>query len=804
MILTAKQFLQRKNNTQRVNLQVKKHREYLSALVIILFLFIAINGFSQETKVINLKSTQNFCEIALNNNNSIIVNTSIANIRAISRPSRGGNFITIECNGLIKTFGKGEPDLPVYSKLIEIPICGDVQLKILSYDEEIINLAPLGLNDKVYPAQPSLSKDETLSTETFYYNGAIYNKDAYTNTQTTTFEYIGILRSARVGRIEIRPIQYNPVQNNLKILNNLKIEVQFTGANYAETEMMKAKYSNTLFDNTLKSELPNYINYSKTRSTSERSTYVIISDRMFATTLQPFIDWKKQLGYNVIVGYTDMIGKTTTEIKSYLTNLYNNPPSGFDVPLFVLLVGDIEQIPSFRSQVSGADHITDLYYFDYTNDNLPDVFYGRFSASSVSQLQPQIDKTIEYEKTSSPYPANIYTSVLVAGADNNYASTYGNGQINYETNYYFNNKNGITAFTYLQPEPSGGNYSYRIKNDINNGVGFVNYTAHCSSAGWVNPSFTTRDIANLKNNHKYGLWVANCCKSGRFNETECFAEAALRANGKGALGYIGTTNSSYWDEDYWWSVGFKTVTTKPTYDDNNLGAIDKLFHQYGEPTTEWHSTQGQMVIGGNLSVQSSTSNQKLYYWEIYHLFGDPSVKMRFVPQDCPSNVSIAEPFSSGSHDIIASNSISANNLISNGTLVHFGANNLITLLPGFSVSKGCSFVADLKGCNLSSINQINAVNYPTSLSNNIKTESNSNSEELAVKVFPNPSCDGNITIEISNEVPKAIIIYNILGREIYVNHAPTISTSIFIQNSGIYMLQIQLSKKTISKKVIIN
>ncbi|NJK96812.1 MAG: hypothetical protein HC905_19525 [Bacteroidales bacterium] len=43
---------------------------------------------------------------------------------------------------------------------------------------------------------------------------------------------MGILRDKRLGRIIINPIQYNPVQNKLRILNNLKIEINFQGSDY--------------------------------------------------------------------------------------------------------------------------------------------------------------------------------------------------------------------------------------------------------------------------------------------------------------------------------------------------------------------------------------------------------------------------------------------------------------------------------------------------------------------------------------------------------------------------------------------
>ncbi|TSA23522.1 MAG: T9SS C-terminal target domain-containing protein [Bacteroidetes bacterium] len=215
---------------------------------------------------------------------------------------------------------------------------------------------------------------------------------------------------------------------------------------------------------------------------------------------------------------------------------------------------------------------------------------------------------------------------MVAGADPNYGPLYGNGQINYGTTYYFNSAHGILSHTYLQPEPSGGNYSALIRQNVSDGVAFANYTAHCSEQGWGNPSFLISHIPSLQNDEKYCLMVGNCCLSNRFNTT-CFGEEVLRAAHKGALGYIGGTNSTYWDEDYWWGVGFKAVSTNPPYSPNHLGAYDVTFHDHGESLDDWFVTQGQMVVGGNLAVQesSTSSTQKTYYWEIYLLMGDPSL-----------------------------------------------------------------------------------------------------------------------------------------------------------------------------------
>ncbi len=118
--------------------------------------------------------------------------------------------------------------------------------------------------------------------------------------------------------------------------------------------------------------------------------------------------------------------------------------------------------------------------------------------------------------------------------------------------------------------------------------------------------------------------VGNCCKTSNF-AVSCFAKEVTRATGKGALGYIGCSDYSYWDEDFWWACGFKTVSTNPVYDSAHLGSYDKTFHDHGEPLPDYFVTMGQMVQAGDYAVEESSSGIKLYYWETYCLMGDPSL-----------------------------------------------------------------------------------------------------------------------------------------------------------------------------------
>lgn len=426
--------------------------------------------------------------------------------------------------------------------------------------------------------------------------------------------------------------------------------MNFTGGDVATTLLQKEQFFSPYYEGIF-SELINYKSLSsKELIEDEPATFVIVSDVMFQSALQPFIEWKTKKGFYVIEGYTNdpLVGNTTASITNYLENLYNNPPAGFNSPTFVLLVGDVAQIPAYSGTSGG--HVTDLYYFEYTGDIFPEVIYGRFSATNLTQLQSQIDKTLEYEQYTFPDPTFLDEVVMVAGADAGHI-TWSNGQINYGTTYYFNAAHGLYSHTYLQPEPGGGNYAQNIHQNVSDGVSFANYTAHCSASGWADPSFVISDIAGLTNAHKYCLMVGNCCSSVEF-QTTCFGEEIVRAANKGAIGYIGGSNSTYWDEDYYWGVGAKSVVLNPVYDATHLGSYDRTFHDHGEPLSEWYATQGQMIPAGNLAVSQSTSSMEVYYWEIYHLMGDPSVMIYYSQApDVTANYQALMPLASTSFTV---------------------------------------------------------------------------------------------------------------------------------------------------------
>ncbi len=152
---------------------------------------------------------------------------------------------------------------------------------------------------------------------------------------------------------------------------------------------------------------------------------------------------------------------------------------------------------------------------------------------------------------------------------------------------------------------------------ISEGLSFINYSGHGTSAGWMHIDIKSPDIKNLTNKSMYPFIISNACRTAQFNDTASFGNKMLLAYGKGAIGFIGCTNDSFWDEDFAWAVGSGTPSSDPKYAETGLGALDRLFHTHGESPSDWYITMGQVNFAGNLAVSSTTSLKKKYYWETY-------------------------------------------------------------------------------------------------------------------------------------------------------------------------------------------
>ncbi len=596
------------------------------------------------TNMANAQNHQNY-RLTENSYDNIKLSYSfnIQDLQVKNIKTEQGTFSQLSFTDMTPTQEVGKPELPMLTQLVEIPLCEGVHVNIVNSEYEVFDCAAIGIGHPVYPVQPKHPKSED-GPFPFVIDQEAYNTNSFYGKPIAQTDIVGILRNINIGHLYVSPFEYNPVSGQLKVYTHIDVEISFDNPNIPRTMEMKTKYGNGLFDG----QYSGVINPMRTPGYRDEINnapikYLIIAHSMFRDNelLANFISWKKRIGYLVEIAYTDdsNVGTTTTSIKNFIKAKYDNATPEDPAPTFLLLIGDVAQIPAFTGQ-SASDHITDLYYASWTTgDNIPDCYYGRFSAQNVSQLTPQIEKTLMYEQYTMPDPSYLNDAVLVAGTDANFGPTHANGQVNYAAGNYVNTSNGYTTVhTHLY---NCSTQSATIRAEIGAGVGWANYTAHCSSSGWADPSFENNHVSSMSNANKYGFMIGNCCESGRFEDNSCFGETLLRAVNKGAVIYLGGSNSTYWDEDYYWAVGLRSnINANPTYDASHLGAYDRIFHTHNEAHSQWYTTAGGINMAGNLAVESSSSSRKLYYWEIYHVFGDPSLKAYL---SAPSAMNINAP-----------------------------------------------------------------------------------------------------------------------------------------------------------------
>lgn len=583
-----------------------------------LIVFILVSGLATVRAQVTLNDSPTSFSVEENAFSGITIHNTFSVFNKIDVETIDGVFTEIGAPGYVHSQEAGFPKLPVLRKLISIPVGAQLEIKILSSSFKEYNISELGIHNRLLPAQPPVAKNN--DSPEFIINHEAYNQNTLLGPSLCNAEIIGYMRGTRMARIDISPISYNPVTGVIRVYEDVRFKVNFLNADPEATLDLQQKTASPYFGR-LNSMFANNLPVVPTRETITQYPVkmVIVSDPMFQQALQPFIAWKVKKGFTIIEAYTNdpEVGNTTTSIKNYLQTLYMEGTPENPSPSFVLFVGDVAQIPVFTTE-----HVTDLYYCEYTNDYLPEMYYGRFSAISLEQLQPQIDKTLMYEQYLFPDPSFLGECVMVSGADATYAPEWGNGQINYGTTYYYNEAHGLLSHTYLYPESESS--SSQIIQNVSDGVGFANYTAHGSSSGWASPSFSISDIPGLQNDGEYPLMVGNCCQTSMYGTT-CFAEELLRAANKGAVGYIGGSNNTYWDEDYYFGVGVGPIVVNPTYEETTLGNYDRAFHDHGEPYEDWYTTMAQIIFAGNLAVTEGSPSMAEYYWEIYCLMGDPSL-----------------------------------------------------------------------------------------------------------------------------------------------------------------------------------
>jgi hypothetical protein len=557
-------------------------------------------------------------------NQSLTINYSISELSIKNTSNVDGTFYRISIPGHVSSAVPGKPELPVLSRLITIPDGFEYKVRISEIKSSRLKPSGKKIKGILYPAQEGETKEMKQNKPKFVLDKNVYATRGIIVSDTVRIESLGTVRNRKLANLFITPIHYNPGSNVLEVITSMKVEIDYSfkgssksKSSYPESELFIKTLDKSVLDYNPGEVIPGYSN--------QPVKMVIITDTAFRKQLLPFCKWKTQKGYKLKILYrgAGLAGTTYAQLKDTIKSIYNSSTADEPPPEYLLIIGDVNRIPP--SDVTS--NLSDMYYgeFDGGGDYIPEMFIGRLPVADTSEARTVVNKIIQYEKFEFTDLNKFYTRALITAGNDPIYSLNMNGQVNYAINNYLNSSNNIEEYHFFYPQSIAATVEDSIRKLFKKGIGFVNYTGHGEALGWPDPTIKTKDIDSLKNKNMYPFVISNACRTSQYSLVTSFGNRMVLSKDRGAIGFIGCSNDSYWDEDYYWTVGAGSVSTEPTYLDTGLGAYDRLFHTNRESPSDWYCTMGQINYAGNLAVSASTSPRKKYYWETYNLVGDPSV-----------------------------------------------------------------------------------------------------------------------------------------------------------------------------------
>ncbi len=498
----------------------------------------------------------------------------------------GQEFTGLYMNHASLLVEKGKPALPVLTGLIMI--AGN-QKPVL----EVINskFTEISVTKPVVPSRGAILRNVDPATVPFV-KGPVYAKNAWfpADKDVIKISQPFIFREARGVRLEVFPVQYNPVTGKLRLYTSIHAKLGYSGQGGTNIHRGRSEMSKT-FQPLYRKAFLNFASVPRRLSpVDENGRLIIIAADELKAAATPLADWKKKCGINTVLVTAGEIGGPTAEnIKAFLQQQYDEV--GFS---HVILVGDAEQIPTNKGENEKAD--SDPVYVKLAgDDHVPDAIISRISAAKPEQVAYQVAKIINYEQfPTEGENAAWYTRALGIGSgqgnppdfeyieqlrtallESKYSeidsaydpkeSAAGNGGSNggYDGYPYpgsFPGMPGMHPHFPTQPMPfsvevdrSGsraGNLKDQVFTSVNKGVSLINYMGHGSNSSWGTTGFSNADCAKLANGLKLPVIISVACVNGNFVGKDCFCEAWMNSgdieNPRGAVAIFGSTTNQSW------------------------------------------------------------------------------------------------------------------------------------------------------------------------------------------------------------------------------------------------------------------
>ncbi len=411
-----------------------------------------------------------------------------------------------------------------------------------------------------------------------------------------------VMRGLTMVQVSVTPFQYNPVTEELTVIQSVEIELVEEGV--VEMPFIPAKRSRA-FEPLYESLVVNYASLSRDEIEYQQPAILYVLPSNLTTSMmnqvEELMDWKHRVGYEVNYVNSSNVVNNRNNLKNYIDDAYetwDNPP------VHVTIIGDAEgsyDIPTWTDSWSSYNGEGDHPYSTLEgNDQFPDLFLGRLSFDTSSDLQTIIGKTLNYE--SSPYLGeNWFQRACLVGDPSS------SGISCIITNEHIHELLDIAGFEEVNTVYNSP-WASQMQAGISEGVSFFNYRGY-----WGVSGFSSSNVNNTSNGFMLPVATVITCGTGSFGSGEALSESFIRAgtasNPKGSVACIGTA-----------TLGTHTMF-------NNI--VDMGFY-YGALVEGIESAGAALMYGKMMLYKSYPSNPSNYCHIFSHwnnLMGESSLSM---------------------------------------------------------------------------------------------------------------------------------------------------------------------------------
>jgi len=562
-------------------------KDYIFTMIAILFFYLSFslltaNPFSDAVSVDTISPSQT------------VIHFTLPDFELTEYIYQNTSYAQIEMDGAFAGAEAGLPDLPHFSATLAIPIgstptFAEVTLSTPRYMQTL----------PIAPVQNTDAQDYSFDIDTQFYQ----SKDQkVTYPQTSYFmSEIQTLRDYQFITVKIYPIKYIPAEKTIEIIDSFHFTVNHLTSSPNPVYTLRPFISRPfekIYEHTFQ-------NYHQVRSPNpayqEQSILLIYGGEnpahtpTFQSYLNNIVNLKRQKGFLVTVESTLNIGTTTTDIKSYIQDLYDNSMSP---PEWIILLGNVIDsyiIPHYTTTFIGYPGSSDYPYTHLAgNDLIGDAFIGRISANNENALSNYWQKIQKYELNTPATTPSLYKKTLLVG------HSAVSGISTYIINRYI--KSLIVDFdptANIQEMYYSDSQTSNVRNNFNTGHNIFNFRG---SSGMDN--FT---VNSLTNTNILTNTLLLTCATGNFLNGITQQMIAHSFNGSPAGAIL--------------AIGIHTVHTETEYNNAMNGGI--FYAMYVMDV----STMGEALLYGKIYTTvvypGLGHTDATTHWT--NLMGDPSL-----------------------------------------------------------------------------------------------------------------------------------------------------------------------------------